>query len=139
MALSNAPRERQAQLLANTVVQAKRKANPHLEPPEVKKIKAQALNEARHRTGAKKERVDITQSEWDAIQAGAISNNKLTRILANADLDQVRTLATPRTPTLMTSAKQNRAASMLASGYTQAEVADALGVSLTTLKTGLSQ
>ncbi len=93
----------------------------------------------RTRTGAGKQRIEITQLEWDAIQAGAISNHKLTQILANADLESVRALATPRRDLLMTSAKTRRAQSMLASGYTRAEVADALGVSLTTLDTGTSE
>jgi hypothetical protein len=134
VALRNAPLERNAQVLANGVVSQKRRANPDMEPSDLKRIKSQALNEARTRTGAKKTRIEITDSEWAAIQAGAISTNKLTQILNNADLEQVKRHATPKSSLLMTSAKKQRAASMLASGYTQAEVADALGVSLTTLK-----
>lgn len=138
IALRNAPLERQAQVLANQAFSARRQANPDMERADEKKIKAQELNKARIRTGAKKERIQLTDSEWNAIQAGAISNNKLAQILDNADLDQVKKLATPKVAVLMNSAKTNRAAAMLASGYTQAEVADALGVSLTTLKKGLS-
>lgn len=137
VALRNAPLERQAQLLANATYSQKLQANPDMEPSERKKVKAQALATSRLRTGAGKQRIDITESEWSAIQSGAISTNKLDQILNNADLDKVKQLATPKTKTLMTSAKQSRARAMLASGYTQAEVADALGVSVTTLKTGL--
>lgn len=140
LALRNAPLERQAQVLANAVVSQKRQANPDLEPAEIKKLKAQALAEARSRTGAKKQQIQITDQEWAAIQAGAISANKLTQILNNSDIDVVKTLATPRTEkVLMTTVKSSRARAMLASGYTQAEVADALGVSLTTLKTALKE
>lgn len=135
VALQNAPRERQAQLLANATVQAKRDANPDMDAADIKKVKGQALAEARVRTGAGKTRIEISPREWAAIQAGAVSNNTLEQILRNADLDVVRQLATPRTAVLMSPAKTNRAQSMLASGYTQAEVADALGVSLSTLKT----
>lgn len=138
LALRNAPLERQAQVLANSVVAAKRRANPDMEPTEVKKLKAQALAESRNRTGAKKHQIQITQDEWNAIQAGAISTNKLTQILNNADLDVVKQLATPKVSVAMTSVKKNRATAMLASGYTQAEVAQALGVSVSTLKRGLS-
>lgn len=138
VALKNSPLERQAQLLANTVVSQKRQANPGMDGTEVKKLKAQALAEARNRTGAKKQQIQPTQDEWSAIQAGAISNSKLNQILNHADLDHIKSLATPKSKTLMTSTKTNRAKAMLDSGYTQAEVADALGVSLTTLKTGLS-
>lgn len=137
VALKNAPLERNAQVLANTVVSQKRRSRPDMEPSELKKVKAQALHEMRARTGAKKIRIDITDDEWEAIQAGAITNNKLTQILNNSDTDQVRKLATPKEKLKMTGPKQARAAAMLASGYTQAEVADALGVSLTTLKTSL--
>jgi hypothetical protein len=139
VALRNAPLERHAQVLANAVVSQKRASNPDMEPSDLKKIKAQALAEARIRTGAKKQRIEFTDSEWAAIQAGAISNSKLNSILANADLEQVKQMATPRTPKLMSSAKKNRATAMLSQGYTQAEVADALGVSLTTLKTSIGE
>lgn len=135
IAQRNRPLERQAQLLANAAVQAKKDANPDMDPSDLKKLQGQELAKARARTGAGKKRIDITPQEWAAIQAGAISNNTLTQILSNADLDKVKELATPRTTLKMTDAKATRARSMLASGYTQAEVADALGVSLTTLKT----
>jgi len=139
VALKNRPLERQAQLIANTTISAKKKDSPNMEAAELKKVKAQALDEARTRTQAKKQQIVLTDSEWQAIQAGAISNNKLMQILDNADLDRVKELATPRTVTLMTSVKQQRAMAMLASGYTQSEVADALGVSLTTLKTSIQK
>jgi predicted transcriptional regulator len=139
IALKNAPRERQAQVIANATVSQKRQHNPNMGPEDVKKIKNQALAEARSRTGAGKHRIVITQPEWDAIQAGAISNHKLEQILNNADLDTVKKLATPKPELKMTSTKKARAQSMLESGYTQAEVAQALGVGLTTLKTSIGE
>jgi hypothetical protein len=137
VALKNRPRERQAQILANGVVALKKEAQPFMEKAELKKIEAQALAEARIRTGARKEQIVISDKEWDAIQAGAIAPSKLKTILDNADMERVRELATPRATLTMTNAKTARAASLLASGLTQAEVATILGVSLTTLKTGL--
>ncbi len=137
LALRNAPLERQAQVLANAVFSQKKAANPDLTPPEIKRLKGQALAEARIRTGAKKDRIVISEAEWAAIQAGAVSTSKLNQILTHADLDQVKKLATPTQATLMTSAKTQRAKSMLAAGYVQSEIADALGVSLSTLKTTL--
>jgi len=139
LALRNSPLERQAQVIANAVFRAKREANPDLEPSDIKKLKAQALTEARNRTGARKQRIEITPAEWEAIQAGAITNHKLTQILNNADLDLVKQLATPKTRQLMTSSNKNRAVSMLRNGYTQAEVADMLGVSVSTLKRSLTE
>lgn len=138
IALKNAPLERQAQVLGNAIVAQKRAARPDMEPEEIKKIRNQALAEARVRTGAHKSRITPTQDEWDAIQAGAISNHKLEEILRNANVDEIRKLATPRTQIKMTPSVTARAKAMLASGYTQSQVADQLGVSLTTLKTGIS-
>lgn len=133
VALKNAPLERQAQIIANQIVKLKKEANPGMDKDELKKIKTQALNEARNRVGAKKQQISITDREWEAIQAGAISNNKLTKILNNADLDQIKQLATPKTKFSLTPAKKKRALSMLKTGYTYAEIADALGIPVSTV------
>jgi hypothetical protein len=137
IALRNAPRERHAQLIANAHVSARRASNPDLTKDEIKKLSWKALEEARTKVGAKKVPVEITPREWEAIQAGAISPTKLSKILTNSDIEKVRSLATPRRQTLMSGAKLTQAKALLAAGYTQAQVADALGVSLTTLKNGL--
>lgn len=131
----NAPLERRAQIIANQTISAKKQDNPNLDPVTEKKMRAQAETAARARMGAsgKAATIKFTPSEWEAVQAGAISENSLTQILKKADKDQVRELATPRVKKLMSTAKTNRAASMLASGYTRSEVARQLGVSLTTL------
>lgn len=134
----NRPLERQAQIFANAQIHARRQENPHMDETTLKKVRSQALNEARIRTGAKRQDIKITQEEWHAIQAGAISDSKLREILNKADLDVVRKLATPGKQRLMTNTRITRAKQMLASGYTQAEVADQMGVSLSTLKLGLS-
>lgn len=136
-ALKNAPRERQAQVVANAHIQARRVENPHMDKAEAKKMEYLILSEARARMGAKKEPVHITDAEWEAIQSGAIRPTKLKAILDNADPKRVTELATPRTKVLMTTAKTAKAQRLLASGVTQAEVAEILGVSLTTLKNGL--
>lgn len=133
LAIKNKPLERQAQLLANTVVSTKREANPDMDAADIKKVKGQALMEARTRTGAKKQQIEITDKQWEAIQAGAVSTNTLTQILNNTDVDKIKQLATPRTTKTMTTVKVNKAKNMLALGYTQAEVADQLGVSTSTL------
>lgn len=137
VALKNAPKERAAQLWANQVISAKRAANPDMDKAELAKTKSLALQEARARYGAGKERIRITPDQWAAIQAGALSTSKLKKILDNADMDVVKDLATPKSKPLMTPSYKARAQRMLAAGSTQAEVAAALGVSLTTLKTSL--
>ncbi len=130
----NKPQERQAQLLANKIVSAKKESNPDLSKTDLKKIKGQSLEEARARSGAKKIKIEITDKEWEAIQLGAVSNNTLSQIIMNADLDAIKTRATPRTAYKMTDAKLARAKSMLSAGYTTSEVAGALGVSTSTIQ-----
>lgn len=137
IALKNAPLERQAQILANAVVSAKRSDNPHMDSDDLKKLKYQALTEARNRTGAAKQRVNITPSEWAAIQAGAVSPSMLSKILDNSDDNTIKQYATPKTSILMSPSKTNRAKTMVNLGYTQAEIAEQLGVSVTTLKRSL--
>lgn len=132
-ALKKAPLERQAQVLANAQVKMKRDANPGMEHDEVKKLNSQAITQARLRMGSTKSNLEITPSEWQAIQAGAISNHKLNQILIHADLDEVKSLAMPRDRPVMNTAKMARATGMLSAGYTQAEVAAALGVPTSTL------
>lgn len=133
LAILNRPLERKAQLIADAAVRAKKAANPDMDRDRLKKIKQQELRNARYRVGADRYQIKITDKEWEAIQHGAISTNVLTQILNNTDLDRIKELATPRTSKTMTTAKIARAKSMLANGYTQAEVADALGVSTTTI------
>jgi hypothetical protein len=129
VALKNSPLERQAQLLANSVVAAKKEANPHMDAADLKKIKGQALAEARVRSNAKKEPIIISDKEWAAIQAGAISANTLSKILNNTNVDKVKALATPRTSKALPASKIAKVKQMLAAGYTQSEVADSLGLS----------
>lgn len=138
LALRNSPLERQAMVIANGVVRRKRQSHPDLEKAEIKKLEAKAIATARLRTGAKKEHIKISEGEWAAIQAGAISPSKLKQILDNADMDVVKKLATPNVGVKMNAQTLAKANRLLGNGYTQAEVASALGISVTTLKRGLS-
>ena len=132
-ALKNAPLERRAQRLADAQVKAIRTNNPNITREKIKEIGNKALVEMRARVGAKKETVNITPLEWEAIQAGAISDSFLRDVIRNADPKQVREYATPKSTVAMTPSKIARAKSMIAMGYPQSEVADALGVSVSTL------
>lgn len=138
-AISNSPLERQAQVLANAEVAQKKAANPDLEKSEIKKLEGQALTKARLRVGAKKEQIEISPKEWEAIQAGAITDHKLRQILNHSDLDKVKELASPRKRDGMDSFQVTRAMNLLRSGYNMAEVADAIGVPLSTLKQTISE
>jgi predicted transcriptional regulator len=139
LAVKNRPLERQAQVIANAHMALIKEANPTMDDAELRKKAGQVLMEARSRTGADKQQIKFTDREWQAIQAGAITNHKLEQLLNNADLDRVKELATPRAVLMMTATKQRRAQEMLDRGFTQAEVASQLGVSVTTLKKSLTE
>lgn len=143
LALRNAPRERQAQVIANGTVRLKLQANPDLRLPEnkaeLKRMKSQALAAARLRTEAHKSTIEITDSEWQAIQSGAITAHKLDQILTYSDLDRVKELATPRQTVKMTPTNTSKAKALHARGYTWAEIADQLGVSVSTVKAAVGE
>lgn len=139
IAISNKPYERQALLLANKVVSSKKQATPGLTPQDLKKLRGQALAEARIRTGAKKKSIELLPKEWEAIQAGAISNNLLNQVLNNTNLDLVKQYATPHSSKTLSAAKLNKAKVLLDRGYTQAEVAGMLSVSTNLLMNSLDE
>ncbi len=138
IALRNAPRERQAQLAANSEVKALKKANPHMTSEERKKAGQQALSRARIKFGAKRHPINITPRAWEAIQAGAISETVLKSILRFADIDQVRSYATPRSTKTLTPGKRARINALRASGYTTSQIANALSISTSTVSNYLS-
>lgn len=137
----NKTRERAAQRMANAEVNAKKQAyeqetGTKMKPKDVKKISQQAISKYREEVSSVKRRersIEITDREWDAIQAGAISENKLKNILDNADVDSLRQRATPRSTTSLSSAKISRMKAMKASNYSTAEIAAALGISTSTV------
>ena len=133
IAKANAPLERRAQILAQSEIAAKKQEHPDMDWGSSRKLSAAALNRSREATGAKKTRINITEREWEAIQAGAVSGTKLAEILNNADPQQVKQLARPRERTKLVPALQSRAAAMLALGIPQADIAEALGVSPATI------
>lgn len=133
VALKNAPKERQAQTIANAIVQAKKADNPDLTKKELKKMGQQALDKARKQVGAKRELIEITDVEWEAIQAGAISPNKLQQILNNCNMDVVRQKATPKVTNTLSQAKINHIETLRESGYTNEQIASKLNVSVSTI------
>lgn len=135
-ALLNSAREREAQRRANYEVSVKTEANPGMKREDVKKAAQQSLTANRKAVGsiARRDRnITITDKEWEAIQAGAISENKLKSILNNTDIDKLRERATPRSTSSLSTAKINRIKAMSASNYTLNEIAKALGVSTSTV------
>lgn len=137
----NSVRERQAARLTNAKVkekQAEAEANgSEMSKSDVRKASQRYMSKYREEVGAVSRRdrnIKISDREWEAIQAGAITENKLKRILANADADELRQRATPRDTKTISTAKANRIKSMSANGSTTAEIAEQLGLSATTVR-----
>lgn len=135
-ALLNAPREREAQRRANVIVSNKQTDNPDMKKSDVKKARQQAITSTRNEVGAiarRKRNIDITDREWEAIQAGAISDSTLKKILNNTDTDALRQRATPRATNSLSTAQVNRIKRLADSNYTLAEIARITGKSTTTV------
>lgn len=132
-ALSNAPLERKAQVLAGQRVAIKKEANPDMGNDELKKIRGQELIRAREEVGANKKKIYIDDNEWEAIQNNAITPTKLQQILNNVNKDRLNELSMPKQEFSMSPAKQATAKAMLEAGHTIADVAEHFGVSASTI------
>lgn len=136
IAKKNAPLERQAQLIANHKMESVLYSHPELKQDKehYKREKSRQLEAARDTVGAKKLQIGssknpLTDKEWEAIQAKAVSKTTLRGVLANADMSRVRELAIPKTKTGISDAKLARAKRMLANGYSRADIAAQLDIS----------
>lgn len=135
-ALLNAPRERAAQRMANAEIQDKIKKGQLTDKGDIKKASQRALSKYRAEVGSVRRsdrNIEITDREWEAIQAGAISEHKLKQILDNTDIESLRQRATPRATTTLSPSKINKIKAMNASSYTIEEIATSIGVSPSTI------
>lgn len=142
-ALKNAPLEREAARRTNVefarLEEEYKLTTGEKEMPkkEAGKLKDQLMNKYRTEVGSKtrKQRnIVITDEEWEAIQAGAISDSQLyNKILPNTDPDSLRQKATPRTTTALSTNEKNRIKALAASNYTLAEIAKKMGKSPSTI------
>lgn len=131
----NTPRERAANRMANAEVSSKLKSN-QIDKSDMKKASQQALTKYRNEVGSisrRKRNIEISDREWEAIQAGAISESMLKRILNNADIDKLRERATPKSTTKLSQAKVNRIKSLKNSNYTLAEIATKMNLPTSTV------
>jgi DNA-binding CsgD family transcriptional regulator len=136
-ALMNNPKEREAQRRANAEVSAKQRAYKEkigrdMDAGDVKKIRQSAITKYRNEVGSVSRRdrnIEITDKEWEAIQAGAISENNLKKILNNTDVDKLRERAMPRNKATLSAAQVNRIKRLADSNYTIEEIARKVGIS----------
>lgn len=142
--IANKPKERKAMLIANANIKAKIQElglDPTIDKKEIKKISSVEMQRARDSVGAsgRKSKVTFTDREWEAVQAGAISDNMLTKFLNSSDSDEIVKRAMPKNVAVMTSAKMSKANAMLKSGYSYAEIAKACGVPESTVYSALNK
>ena len=136
-ALLNTTRERAALRLANAEINSKKEAyrkenGTDMKPADAKKVSQQAVSKYRQKVNsvARRDRdIQISDREWEAIQAGAISENTLKKILNNTNIDALRQRATPKATSSLSSAQVSRIKALSASNYTLNEIANKLGVS----------
>lgn len=138
-ALKNKPRERQAQLYARQNINSQINQNPEIKNDKdaLKKLRGQSINAARTKVGAGKPYIDITDREWEAIQAGAIADNTLRKILRNTKDDSLKQRAMPKTKRGLSTSQIARAKAMSNNDYTIAQIADMLGVSTSTVSNAI--
>ena len=134
----NKTRERAAQRMANAEINRKKADNPEWakQTSDVKKASQQALTKYREEVNAVSRRdrnIKIDDKEWEAIQAGAISESKLERILNNTDIDELRQRATPKQTASLSPAKVNQIKRLSSSNYTLDEIARKLNLSTSTV------
>ena len=143
-AIKNSPRERQAQIQATYEVSKAIEQDPTLRDKDRKeelgKLKQQYLARARVANNANKKnvRVDLTDKEWEAINADAVSGTLIDTLLDNADMDKLKARAMPKTGNTLSAAKANRIKSMAESNFTISEIAETLGVSVSAISDCLS-
>lgn len=133
LALKNAPLERKAQLVANNKVRTIMDSNPDMDNDSKKKLKGRALTRAREEVGAGKKRIKLTPERVKVINSGAISDSMLGKILNNMDSREIKEAFTPRTQKVMTTGKISLCNNLSHLGYTASEIADRLGVSVSTV------
>ena len=136
----NRPLEAKANALANAKLKLWKEDNPDATGDEIKKHRGLFLKEARDRMSSGKVKIKITPKEWEAINAHALAGNIVMEILNNCDLDVVRQYATPKDYTPKLSRREINYVKMLSDSgrYTQAEIAQLLHVSVSTINKVLS-
>jgi DNA-binding NarL/FixJ family response regulator len=128
------PKERSAQLFAEHMYRVEKADNPNMTDDDKKKTRRLALRIGRERLGGKKPTVTFSDKEWEAIQAGAVSKTMQQQLFRYADSDKLKERALPRENKLMTSSKLAIAKARLRAGYSYKEIADMLGVSVSTVQ-----
>ena len=131
-AKKNSIKERTATRLAASEIKARKIDQPDLKSEDIRKLSQRSMSKYREQVGAatRRERnIIITDRQWEAIQAGAISENKLKQILDNCDPDSLRQKAMPKNISGLTNAQISRIRAMNNSNFTINQIAEKMNVS----------
>ena len=108
--------------------------NPGMTYDEEKKFRGQAITASRKKYNPSgKQKIDISDREWEAIQAKAISPNRLENILKHCDMDKLKQRAMPKHSAAISDARASLIKGFKNSGYTNKEIADRFGISPSTV------
>lgn len=133
LAEKNAPLERQANLIANKVVEMRAEEHPEWDKDDLKKAKNIAIKDARQKTGAAHYDFKIEPDEWEALNSGAVNKSTQKEIFKRTSDEYLKEHAIPRTKKEMSDNQKSLCMALYNSGYSVSEIADKLGFSTTTI------
>lgn len=131
-AKKNSPKERAVLRAANVEVRAKTLANPDMKADDARKLAQRTVNKYRKEFGTitrKNRAIVINDRQWEAIQAGAITEKTLKDILKYTDADSLRSRAMPKQTKGLSSAQINRIKALSNSNFTLNQIAEKMGIS----------
>jgi DNA-binding CsgD family transcriptional regulator len=140
-AMQHKPLERKVQAMADVKLYELKMDHPEYDKQTLKKHRAKMVTEIRQRMGTQKERPVLTTDEWNAVQAGAMHSTKINQLFSLMDVDTVREYATPKNyQSKLTKGEIAYAKSLMNSKiYTQAQIAEFLNVSVSTLRNAIKE
>ena len=133
-AQKNDPLERMAQIRAGLVIKSMREDGASLSASDWKKEKQKALQRARRDLGAHRYDIQISDRQWEAIQHNAVSPTTLKEIFKHTDLEDLKRRALPKEENVISDAKIARVKAYANSGRSQREIAEALGISVSSVR-----
>lgn len=135
----NSIKEKQATIDATLSIRENIRTKDYPDKKEYTKMASRVLAASRNKYGKEKYKVSITDKELEAIEAHAITKTDIEKLILSMDdasLEKFQTRISSRnTRTGLTPGQQALIRSKMKTGlYTQQEIADAFGVSISTIR-----
>ena len=145
----NAPRERMAIIYTDLKTKQAKENNPELyyDKDKFKKMKSRYLAEGRALYSARRETKPLTDRQWEAINAGAVSPTLFSEVISGIDSKSLKEMAMPKKQAISLTPNERKQIQSLANrtrangtkAYTTAEIAQKFGVSASTVSSILSE